>query len=473
MNERQDALAWAQAEFGTVPQLEKRLRDRLVAAAATLAQRPDGSLPQHFDWAELKGLYRLIHQVADTPELLQQVHRERTRERMTRAQPVLIIHDTTQLDFTEHAVVRDLLGPVGDNGGCGFHQHNSLAIDPTGPGVLGLIYQQTFVRDPAPADETRMQRQDRAVRESARWAAGIRGVGPAPPGTCWVDIGDRESDFFEPMAVARLLSHHFLIRLCQNRRVGAVAADEAATKLLAVARSLSPAAHDVVAVASRGGRAARTARVQLASTRLLLPPPVKDKKWKGHPPLALTVVRIWEPEPPAGEEALEWILGTDLSVRSPADLLTYRDWYALRWPTAEEYHKVEKTGLGIEKVRLETRARLLAVVALLSVIAVRVLDLRWRRDADPEADAGTLATPQEIEIVLKATKQRGPRLTVKAFVDGVAKLGGYLGRQGDGPPGWRSLWRGYQRLADMLLGIELLTASDPQEDTLPRLTESG
>jgi hypothetical protein len=477
MNERQDAWAWAEGEFGLVPQLEKRLRERLVEAAATLAERPDGSLPQHFDWAELKGFYGLIHKMADTPERLQAIHRERTRQRMTRPEPVLNIHDTTQLDFTEHAVVRDLLGPVGDDGGCGFIQHNSLAIDPSGPRVLGLIFQQTFVRDKAPADETRGQRQDRAARESARWAAGIRGIGPAPAGTCWVDICDRESDFFEPMAVSRMLGHHFLIRLCQNRRVQALAAeataDEAATHLLEAARRLPPAAQDVVSIASRGGRPARQARVQLASTRLLVAAPVKDKKWKGHPPLAVTVLRVWEPEPPAGQEALEWILGTDLSVGSPADLLRYRDWYALRWPTAEEYHKVEKTGLGIEKVRFETRGRLLAVLALLSVVAVRVLDLRWRRDADPEADARTIATPQEIEVVIKATKHRGTRLTVQAFVDGVAKLGGYLGRKGDGPPGWRSLWRGYQRLADMLLGVELLAASGSQEDDLPRLTRSG
>jgi hypothetical protein len=394
---------------------------------------------------------------------------------MTRADPVLIIHDTTHLDFTAHAAVRDQLGPVGDDGGCGFIQHNSLAIDPAGPSVLGLIAQQTLVRDKAPAGETRAQRQDRGDRESARWAAGIVAVGPAPAGTCWVDVGDRESDFFEPMAVARLLGHHFLIRLCQDRRVrrAAAAGTAAATHLLEAARGLAPVIGDVVSVASRGGRPARQAQVQLASTRLLVAPPVKDKKWKRHPPLAVTVLRVWEPEPPPGEKALEWVLGTDLTVGGPADLLRYRDWYALRWPTAEEYHKVEKTGLGIEKIRFETRGRLLAALALLSVIAARVLDLRWRRDANPGADASTVATAQEIEIVRKATKQRGPGLTVQAFVDGVARLGGYLGRKGDGPPGWRSLWRGYQRLADMLLGIELLTACETPEVDLPRLTRSG
>ena len=78
----------------------------------------------------------------------------------------------------------------------------------------------------------------------------------------------------------------------------------------------------------------------------------------------------------------------------------------------------------------------------------------------------------EILLVRKATKFRGTCMTVRAFVDGVAKLGGYLGRRGDGPPGWQTLWRGYQRLADMLLGIELLSAEAPDEES-PNLTGYG
>jgi Transposase Tn5 dimerisation domain len=279
------------------------------------------------------------------------------------------------------------------------------------------------------------------------------------------------------MAVARLLGHHFLIRLCQDRRVRLPAAGGTAvgapTHLLRAARALAPVVTDTVVVASKGGRPARQARVPLAGTRLRVEPPLRDPKWRGHAPLAVTVVRVWEPEPPPGQEALEWVLGTDLPAPTAADLLRLRDWYARRWPTAEDYHKVLKTGLGVERLRFETAGRLLAAVALLAVVAARVLDLRRRRDAVPEADAATVATPQEIDLVRKASKHRGGPLTVQAFVDGVAKLGGYLGRRGDGPPGWQTLWRGYQRLADMLLGIELLTAADPQEGDLPSLTGSG
>jgi hypothetical protein len=475
MSERQDAHAWAEAEFRGVPRLEKRLQDRLVDTASCLAQRPDGTLPQRLDWAELKGVYRLIDDDRLTHDTLQAVHRQRTRDRMDRDNPVLIIHDGTEHDFSSHKALADQLGPIG-NGGCrGLLQHNSLAIDAQSGELLGLIHQQTFTRQPTPAGETRLQRQQRQTRESAVWAAGIRAVGPMPSGCCWIHVGDRGADCFEAMATARLNGCHFLIRLCQDRRVGRLAAGEdgACEHLMTVARGLTAEITDVVEVASKGGRPARQAQVCLASTRVRIASPVQDKKWKGHCPLAVTVIRIWEPNPPAGVAGLEWVLGTDCVVREAKDLLRYRDWYVRRWRTAEEYHKVQKSGCRIEDLRFETKPRLLRALSLLSVVAVRVLSLRWRRDADGESPVGVVASELEVAVVEKASRSGTPLATVRQFVDAVAKLGGYLGRKCDGPPGWQSLWRGYQRLADMLLGMELAQQPQNGNDKLPRLNTSG
>jgi hypothetical protein len=473
MTERQDARAWAESEFRGVPRLEKRLQDRLVETAAQLAERPTGSLPQRLSWTDLKGAYRLADHADATADVLQAVHRQRTRERMARRDPVLIIHDPTHLDFTGHRAVCDRLGPTGDGGGRGFVQHNSLAVDPGRGELLGLVHQQTFIREPAPGGETRHGRQGRADRESAVWAAGIRACGPMPAGACWVHVGDRAADFFESMATARMNQCHFLIRLCQDRRVRRLNSpgDGALGHLMRVARGLPAAFAGIVEVPSKGGRPARQAEVCLASTRLLIQPPAKDKKWRGHPAVAATVIRVWEPSPPPGVEALEWVLGTDFLVHEPADVIRYRDWYAWRWPTMEEYHKVEKTGCRIEDLRFETPERLLAMIALIAVVAVRVLALRWQRDMAPDAPAETVATPAEVEVVAKATRSNRPITSVRQFVDAVAKLGGYLGRPCDGPPGWQALWRGYQRLADILLGVELARPPDPQptDNALPSL----
>ena len=129
---------------------------------------------------------------------------------------------------------------------------------------------------------------------------------------------------------------------------------------------------------------------------------------------------------------------------------------------------MQKTGCGIEGLRFETPGRLRAAIALLSVVAVRVLALRWARDGRPDDPAGAVASPEELAVLAALAPDRPPVRTVRMFVDRVAGLGGYLGRTGDGPPGWRTLWRGYQRLADLVLGASLPLAHRP-----PRPTRCG
>jgi hypothetical protein len=461
---RQDATEWAEAEFGGAPGLEKRLRDRLVSTAATLAARPSGSLPERFAWAELKAAYRLIDRAAADPEAVQAVHRTRTRDRLRAVRgPALIVHDGTVLDYSHHPAVRDQLGPITDAPSAGFIQHNSLVVDPGRGELLGLVGQQTFCREPKPAGERRSARYYRPDRESRVWVEGVRAAGRAPAGACWVHVGDRAADVFALFAAAREMNAHFLVRLVQDR--SATDPDGEAVRLMAAARAVPATATGTVVVASRGGRPGRTARVCLGSVRLTVGPPRKEPLWRGARPIGVTVVRVWEPDPPAGVEPLDWVLGTDLADSSPDALARYQAWYEWRWPTMEEYHKVQKTGCGIEDLRFETRDRLRAAIALLSVVAVRVLALRWARDGRPDAPAEAVASPEELAVLASLAPDRPPVRTVRMFVDRVAGLGGYLARTCDGPPGWRKLWRGYQRLADLVLGASLPVAHRPLRRT--------
>lgn len=475
-----DATDWAISEFQGTPGLEKRLQQRLVRTAAGLAGRPTAaSLPQRFDWAELKAAYRLIDRAAARPDALQAVHRDRTRERMAvAAGPVLIIHDPTVLTYTDHAAVADQLGPITDSDARGFIQHNTLAVHPDGHELLGLIHQQTFVRQLAPPGETRAQRYRRAARESETWITAVTAVGRPPAGACWVHVGDRAADFFGLMATARATGSHFLIRLVQDRAAVSpsdspdeLGRDEYTLRLVEQARQVPVTATKTVEIGSRGGRPGRVARLALGSVRLTIRPPQAEPRWRTEAPLTVTVVRVWEVDPPADVEPLEWLLGTDLADQSADALLAYCGWYEWRWPTMEEYHKVQKTGLGIEKVRFETKARLLAAIALLSVVAVRVLSLRWYRDAMPDAPAEAVASGEELRVLAALQPTRPPPATVRQFVDAVAKLGGWLGRTCDGPPGWGAIWRGYQRLADLVLGVELAEAIPRR--TRPKLTRCG
>lgn len=473
MEYRQDVQQWAEAMFGNAALGDQRRTRRLVHTAVRIAEQPEGSLPSKLDWNELRGAYGLMHRPEATPAAIAGPHFQQVHARMRQQPLVLIVHDTTELDFTSHRALRGT-GPTGGGTTRGFLQHNSLALLPSGE-LLGLAHQQLTVRQPVPAGETAAQRRQRR-RESHLWLDGVQALGEAPAGCTWVDIMDRGGDLFDAMDAARRLGHHFLIRVAQNRKVLLGPPGQPQTGyLLTYARQLAPQATSTVPITSRGGRPAREAAVALAAAEVWLSPPWPEAKRKdARPPLRVWVERVWEPAPPAGTQPLEWVLVSSLPIETTAELQTRQAWYGLRWPTAEDFHQVEKTGCGEEKLRFETAEAMAPMLSLLSVVAVRILQLRSAERCHPAAPASWVASAVEQEVVAAGSQGRVSvaTMTVRQFVHEVARLGGFLGRRGDGSPGWKTLWRGYQRLQERVVGYTLapgarpeLAASDPPRRT--------
>ena len=451
---------WAEHHFGSAELGDRRRTRRLVTSAARIAAHPEKPFTQVFEWNALRGFYRLCHQAEATLEAVMRPHWEQTRAAMRQQPLVLILHDTSELDFTDHPAVRGL-GPIGDGGGRGFLQHNSLAVLPKPRQVLGLAYQQLRLRQPAPEGESTFQRRKRP-RETALWETGMRGVGAAPEGRCWVDVGDRGADLYEAMRAAREMQHHFLIRAKQDRVVFVTATHDQERHLFDYARSLPSQGHDQVRIPGRGGRLGRSATVALAAAPVWVPAPKGFPQRGQQPVLAAWVIRIWEPQPPGGSaERLEWILLCSLRTETLAELKERRDWYVCRW-MVEVFHNIEKNGCSEEERRFETADRLETCLAVLSVVAVRIFQLRCALEDQPDAPAEQVATAAELRLLCRFLQHQGRRkLTVREFVHGVAKLGGFLGRKSDGQPGVRALWRGYQRLQDMLLGFHLSVSPSP------------
>src|SRR5262249_49318627 len=143
---------WVEEEFGGVSLGDRRRDARLLEAATAMADHPAASNPQRLDWNELRAFYLMVNNRRATPDNLQSGHGQRTRDRMTAvSNRVLIVHDTTELDFTAHPAVHAELGPIGTGDGVGLLQHNSLAFDPEGKQILGLIDQQLQRRQPRAA----------------------------------------------------------------------------------------------------------------------------------------------------------------------------------------------------------------------------------------------------------------------------------------------------------------------------------
>jgi hypothetical protein len=445
--------AWAEQHFGAVDLGDRRRSRRLIAAAAAIAARPEKPFPQVFDWNALRGFYRLCDRQEATLAAVQGPHWEQTRRAMARHPLVLILHDTTELDFSGHRALRGA-GPIGEGHGRGFLQHNSLAVLPGGRHVLGLAYQQFQARQPAPPGESTYQRK-RRPRESDLWTNGFLAAGPPPAGCCWVDVCDRGGDDYEAMRQSRQAGHHFLLRVSQNRLAFVTPQRDRQEHLLDYARALPSRGEDVVEIPGRGGRAARTAMVSLAAAPVAVPAPAGTARRKSQPVIEAWVIRVWEPRPPAAvAEPLEWVLLCSLPAETPAELKERRDWYRCRW-MIEVFHDIATNGCAEEDRRLETAERWGACLAVLSVVAVRVFQLRCALAEQPDGPAEEAGTELEIRVLRRWLGHDGERFSVRDFVRGVARLGGFLGRTRDGEPGVRALWRGYQRLQDLLEGFQL------------------
>jgi hypothetical protein len=461
-----EPLAWAEQQFGSVRLGDQRRSRRLVRSAANIALHPQWSFPQIFDWNGLRAFYGLCNREEATLPTLQRPHWQRTRQAMAQQPLVLVLHDTTQLDFTSHAALEGT-GPIGEGHARGFLQHNSLAVVPQPRQVLGLAYQQFRVRQPAPEGETSAQRKLRE-RESDLWLAGISASGTPPADSCWVDVGDAGCDIYEAMAASRKVGHHFLFRASQDRLVLLGPEPRGAeVPLLTYARSLPSQGQGAVDIPSRGGRLARTATVERAAAPVWVPAPTEVRKRWQQPILAAWVIRVWEATPPAGvQEPLEWILLCSLPTVTREEIDERRTWYSCRW-LVEVFHDIEKNGCSEEDRRFEKAGAMEACLAVLSVVAVRVFQLRCALQSQPQAPAEQVASSEEIAVMRRYLGQKKKGLTVREFVRGVGRLGGFLGRAGDGEPGVRSLWRGYQRLQDMVLGFHLQNSTKSDHHLTP------
>ena len=463
--------AW---HFGGAKLFDRRRTDRLVSTARRVMGHPGGTLPQKLgDRAALAGLYRLAACEHVTHGRVLEAHRLRTREAMAAHEGVvLVVHDTTELDFTHQSALHEQLGLIGNGSRRGLLCHNSLAVG-LGPGgarrVLGLAAQVLHKRRQVPEGETPSAKRRHPGRESRLWLAGCEQVGPPPAGKLWVDVCDRGSDTFEFLGHQFDRGRHFVVRCAKDRNLYGedhVGDDRVHRKLYAYARDLPSLGRRQVAVAAGPGKKSRTARVRVAAGPVTLAAPERARGDYDRRPLGAWVVHVREVEAPAGVTPLEWVLLTDL----PADTFQRAgervDWYEQR-PVIEDYHKGQKSGLGIQLPHFHEVAHLEPVVALLSVTAAVLLGVR---DAGrgPEADlrpATELVPPAYVRVLAahsaRRAREHGPRsrppaaadMSVRQFVTELAMLGGFQARQSDGPPGWQTLWRGWEKLQLMVDGV--------------------
>jgi hypothetical protein len=472
--------SFGEVHFGSACLKDARRTKRLVKVADQLMAHPGGTLPEKFmHWSDLMGAYRLFAADAVTHAAVIKPHCDRTRALMAQTGGgggggggvVLRIHDTTELDYTHIPALADQLGPVG-NGNAGHARgylcHNTLAVTPDRK-VLGLCAQLLRKRRRVPANESAKEKRDHPDRESRLWMAGCEASGPAPAGCTCVDVCDRGADTFEFLDYEHRQGNPYVIRCAKNRNLAGddhVGDDRIYQKLHAYTRDLPTVGERTIDVSRQqetrrtAQRDPRVATVRIAAGPASIAVPHFARGECQSESLDLWVVHVREIDPPAaGADALEWILLTNVPADTFAAACERIDWYSCR-PIIEDLHKGMKTGCNVESMQFEHADRLQPAIGVISVVAAALLQLRQvarETDAD-QVPATDVVPPLFVQVIAGwRYKDRNRKLSILEFFMALACLGGHLNRTHDGPPGWLTLWRGWQTLQLMILGAQAMS----------------
>jgi len=450
----QAPLQWAEQTFAQAELGDRRRAQRAVTIAQAMAQQPGASIPILFENPyEIKAAYNLFDRPEATPDALQAPHRADVLARMrTPGQTYLLLQDSSDFSWSGHQTVAGL-GPIGlgQKGLQGFMLHSALAVRWTMPEalgakrapveILGVVDQLYEIRRPRPADERRgdsKARQGR-VRESHCWQTQSQHIGPAPAGVRWEEVCDRGADIFEFLGGCREQNHGFIVRAAQDRALEDERGEKTPETLFTLARKLPPLGRFTLELRARKGQPARTARLAMGATRVRLRAPQRPGPPAAKPRgLACTVVRVFEVDAPAQiTQPLEWILLSEVEVESFEQAREVALKYSARW-LIEEFHKGLKTGLGAERLQLETAARLFAAIAIMSLVALRLIDLREAVREDPQAPADQAGVLSPLELHVLRKKLKRPIRTVGEIALAIGRLGGHMNRKADGLPGWQT-----------------------------------
>lgn len=387
------------------------------------------------------------------PNEIIDAHNRAQRSRVRGNEKLLVVSDTTELVFPRHPS-KEGLGDIGNSKTDleGVKVHSTIGLDPQTHRMTGVIDQQSLIEDQQASTkhdangkgetielESEQKKWIRGDRQASNWLA--EEVRP-------IFIHDRGADAFAfYREVTDDLDAGFVVRANQNRCIQTPSGTDG--RLIDWSEDLPEQGRTSTEIHQGSGREARKAELTVKAGSCELLPPKNDPTHTV--PVEVNVVRIDEP----GEEddPIQWVLLTTESVDEFSDSQTVIDFYRARW-TIEDWHKVLKTGCRIEERQLETWERMEVLLSVYSVIAWKVLALRELARGEIHHSPDVLLTEAERSIL----ETKFPELTdngAKAHAIAVAKVGGYLDRSSDPPPGWETMWKGLKKLQTWAEGYEL------------------
>src|SRR5258708_4836793 len=470
MNKRQDLAGlqsdrWIDSELARCEFKDEGHGKRLRKLLEQLSEQIGGTIPWACqDWANTKAAYRFISNPRVSEEEILAGHFHATRERLAGTEMrILMLHDTTEFNFH-----RKDFAPIGitkksylgkDKKGrprhytvCGILMHSSLAVTteglPLGLGAIKFWTLAEFKGSNALKKKINPTRVPMEKKESYRWLENVKQATSLfeDPQRC-VHIGDRESDIYELFCLAQKAGTHFLLRTCVDRLAGdgkhTIADEMQDVPIQALHR---------IEIRNKKGNVSE-AVLQIRYRRVRVLPPIG--KQKHYPELDLTILHAQERKAPRGRDPIDWKLITDLPVRSRTEAIEKLEWYALRWKI-ETFHKILKSGCKAEESRLRTAERLANWIAVLCIVGWRVFWMTMINRTAPDLSPKIAFTDLELWLLDKLVENKPgvdrQRKSLTSYLNKLARLGGYLARAHDPPPGNMVMWRGLSRLTDIELG---------------------
>jgi hypothetical protein len=440
------------AELSQVALGDARLDRRLTLIASRVAVQPAKSFPNLCESeSELEGLYRFLGNERVKWADVLRPHILQTIARCQAARRIVVLHDSSEFSFKSDTDARENLGYL-PHGHRGFLGHVALAAALDGDvlplGVLGFEpVVQPKPKGKSHEENVRLSNKKKPEeKRSRRWARLAGQVEERLGDVEAIHVMDREADIFEVLSMLVEGGHQCVIRARFDR--GIVGEDE--QPMSSVLSGVEGELLREIEVAPRktSARKHHIRRTGRAATLLVRGARVNLLMWKHRnrkESVQLNVVEVFEKDAPSDEEPLSWTLYTTLPIGTVEQLAAVVDIYRRRW-LIEEYFKALKTGCSYERRQLMTLHGLLNTFALLAPIAWRILLLRGVGRSTPEAPATHVLSEDELQLLrrlsVRVVLSKEP--DADEVLRAIAGLGGHLKR--NGPPGWQTIWRGFEQL---------------------------
>lgn len=431
---------WSQLEFGLrLKSFRPQVSVTLARAAHQISVQPAKSFSRCLGESLRKSCAHHLASDRMTPEVLLTNHYSETYSRMASSsgRDLLIAQDSVYFNYSGQSAMEGLQ-PLQDNV-LGVVQHNALCIQADQGLPLGLVDLHNW---------TRGGHQDKYEVESEKWLSALDKLNAKADQLKEKRlflIQDRECDWFEFFQCPRASNLLIINRIFQNRAFEFIDPDREVSRvdyLNNIIGSTPVLGTTIVSIQKANRKVNMTLELCFRCVSVY-PPGNKSPRLHKTKELSLLIAREVAAYDQKGKSVYnpdniaQWVLLTDLEIKSLEDAILITHYYAKRW-TVERLHYTMKSGaLKVENLQFDHVKTLCNALALYTLVAWRLLHLSMAAKAPQTQQADQYFEPVELEIL---QRQAGQSITTTAqAVQELGKIVGFVPRKEQSLPGLKIL----------------------------------